>query len=880
MTLIDEYFKYQKTHEEKYGEKTIIMIQIGKFYEVYSVNDVGKAVHVSKMCNMILTLKNKNEPLSVKNPNMCGMPVASRDRYVDILTGNGYTVVIYSQKDDNSQERYLENVVSPGTSTNENKTSVIAAVFVDGDAMAVSYVNVNDGTVGFHEIYDKNAFFREVEMKRIITCCESNETVFCEKKPSGLSFSHRVQYDKTYENIEYQNQVFSESFENTKLDLSISPIEQLNLEFNHCTRVSLCVLLHWCSEYRNVTKNLRHPKPVENNTMILHNTSIEQLQLVNNAMGLFDVINKTKTPMGQRMLRKMMLHPSSDPSIMKRSYDDIEYIMGKKSVVIDRVKNINDMEKVSRSVANYTVTVDDIRNLISNLEHAMFLSSQTQGLSYAFPFEAIQRCYVKYTKYIDVTGERVFNEGIYEDVDELFTSKKNCREKLDDIAFRYSKMLAKNSHSDDFTAVKVDVVNGGYHITTTSSRAKTLRERAGHQLSIESLTKQKVSIKTSNISTLTNDMTEYNVKLEDTTRTRFLEFKKSIQEDHRILFEISNFISRLDVTQSHATVAEMYDYVKPVLMECEHSYINTKNLRHAIVERLDHDALYTGNDISFEHKHGLLLYGVNGSGKSCFSKSLGLAVVMAQMGMYVPADYFELCPYDRMFTRISSDDNIYRGHSSFTVEMMEIRNIIHHSNERSIIIGDEMCKGTENTSAISIMVSTVNMISKRKSTFVFATHLHSLPELDGIKDVRDNLHVKHTSVDIRGNVVIYNRTLKDGQGDSLYGVQIASAILDNEEFITLANSTRDEVLKRYKIPKTSRYNKNVLKNKCSICAKDYDLDSHHIKFQSEASNNVKNSKGNLVTLCKKCHEKVHCDKIIIDGWQETTRGAVLLWSEA
>ena len=142
MTLINEYFKYQKKHEEKYGEKTIVMIQIGKFYEVYSVNDMGKAQQVSKMCNMVLTLKNKNEPLSFKNPNMCGMPVSSKDRYVEILTNNGYTVAIYTQNEDNTQERYLENVMSPGTAISESKPSVVTAVYIDGGATAVTFVNV------------------------------------------------------------------------------------------------------------------------------------------------------------------------------------------------------------------------------------------------------------------------------------------------------------------------------------------------------------------------------------------------------------------------------------------------------------------------------------------------------------------------------------------------------------------------------------------------------------------------------------------------------------------------------------------------------------------------------------------------------------------
>lgn len=876
MTLINEYFKYQKKHEEKYGEKTIVMIQIGKFYEVYSVNDMGKAQQVSKMCNMVLTLKNKNEPLSFKNPNMCGMPVSSKDRYVEILTNNGYTVAIYTQNEDNTQERYLENVMSPGTAISETKPSVVTAVYIDGGATAVTFVNVNDGTVGFHEIYDKNTYYRDVEMKRIVQCCESNETVYCEKGEPSADFARVAKYENTYENIEYQNKLFKDAFEDVRDDSSVTPIEQLNLNFNHCARVSLCVLLRWCADYKNVSKNLRLPKPIENDALILHSTSVEQLQLINDKVGLFDVINKTRTPMGRRMLRKKMIHPSNNADVIKQSYDDIEYIKNKKDAIVDRIKNINDMERMSRSVSNGTITIEEIRNLISNLEHAKFLSSQTQGLSYSIPFETIEQCYAKYTKNIDVTSDRVFNEGVHSDIDDLLFKKKNCQEKLTGIAVKYSKMIGKST--DEPCSVKVELINGGYHVTTTTSRARNLREKVGPSLSIETLTKQKVSLKTSNISTLTNNMAEHSSSLDEVTRERFAEFKKSIRDDHAVLFRVSEFVSKLDVTQSHATVAELYDYVRPVLTECERSYVKVTNLRHAIVERLDQDTLYTGNDISFEHKKGLLLYGVNGSGKSCFSKSLGISVVMAQMGMYVPADYFELCPYDRLFTRISSEDNIYSGHSSFAVEMMEIRNIINHANERSIVIGDEICKGTENTSAISIMVSTVNIMSRVKSTFVLATHLHSIMDLDCMKNVKENLHVKHTSVDIRGNVVVYNRTLKDGQGDTLYGVNIAASIVASDEFSAIANATKDEVLKKYKIPKTSKYNSKVLKDMCNICTNENDLDSHHIIFQSKASNNVKNAKGNLVTLCKKCHDKVHSDEIVVSGWKSTSRGRVLVWS--
>jgi DNA mismatch repair protein MutS len=297
---------------------------------------------------------------------------------------------------------------------------------------------------------------------------------------------------------------------------------------------------------------------------------------------------------------------------------------------------------------------------------------------------------------------------------------------------------------------------------------------------------------------------------------------------------------------------------------------------------MDNETEYVPNDVDLDEKtEGILLYGINGSGKSCYSKAIGLAIVLAQSGHFVPADYMEIAPFKRLYTRTTCDDNIFKGHSSFIVEMVELKSIITYADENSIVIGDEVCKGTEEVSALSIVGTTIRWLLDRKCKFVFATHLHKLPTLSILKD-ETRLGIKHISIEMKDHkdLIVFTRKLLKGQGERNYGIEIANKIVKNDDFFVIAKMMRSEVEQRSKFlvsTKKSRYNSDVLMDKCQICGCKEGLEGHHIVFQKDAPQK-RRAKENLVVLCEVHHNEVHSGKINVSGWKKTTTGKMLDYS--
>jgi len=303
-------------------------------------------------------------------------------------------------------------------------------------------------------------------------------------------------------------------------------------------------------------------------------------------------------------------------------------------------------------------------------------------------------------------------------------------------------------------------------------------------------------------------------------------------------------------------------------------------MRHAIIECLDTDCDYVPNDITIDNENtGILLYGVNGSGKSCYSKAIGLCIVLAQSGHYVPCSSFNYSPFTKLYTRITGDDNIFKGHSSFFVEMSELKSILNYADSKSIVIGDEVCKGTEDVSAVAIVGTTIKHLIENQTKFIFATHLHKLPYISLLKG-ESRLKIKHITVEFDEST-IFTRKLKDGTGDLLYGLEIAHSILRNESFHKRAFSLRNELLNKSSklvADKKSKYNGQLYINHCQICGDKDDLEAHHIIFQSK-SKIRKDRKSNLVVLCSTHHDKVHSNNLIVEGWRSTTDGKMLKYTE-
>ncbi len=247
----------------------------------------------------------------------------------------------------------------------------------------------------------------------------------------------------------------------------------------------------------------------------------------------------------------------------------------------------------------------------------------------------------------------------------------------------------------------------------------------------------------------------------------------------------------------------------------------------------------------------------------------------------------EIIKLNSLFTRISGSDNIARGLSSFAVEMLELKNIFNRAGTKSIVLGDEISHSTETLSGVSIVASAIVKLSKINSLFIFATHLHQLPDIDEVK-MLDNIMPLHLSVtyDSKSDKLIYNRKLEYGSGSSLYGLEFAKSLHLDEEFLKMANRIRKRLANEYdgveKLTKKkkSKYNNSLYLSSCAICGAEVS-ETHHIKEQSKANENnfighiKKNHKYNLLPLCKKHHKMVHSGEIIINGFIATSKGLEL-----
>jgi DNA mismatch repair protein MutS len=268
-------------------------------------------------------------------------------------------------------------------------------------------------------------------------------------------------------------------------------------------------------------------------------------------------------------------------------------------------------------------------------------------------------------------------------------------------------------------------------------------------------------------------------------------------------------------------------------------------------------------------------------------KTLGICVVLAQSGFFVPAQSMRFTLFDSFFTRISGSDNIARGLSSFAVEMLELKNIFNRASSSSLILGDEISHSTETMSGLSIVASAILKLSNLKSIFMFATHLHQLPHIKEI-EVLKNVMCLHLSVifDEIQDKLIFNRRLSYGSGSSMYGLEYAKSLHMDKEFLSVANKIRKDLtddydtIERLSQKKVSKYNKDLYITSCAICGAKVD-DVHHIQEQAKKDDNgfVKhinvNHKFNLIPLCKKHHKAVHDGYININGFVTTSKGLEL-----
>ncbi len=966
--LTQQYFKLQQLFEAKYGKDTVVLMEVGTFFETYEVNNdeekIGKAKEIAELLNIQLTRKNKSIlENSQTNPLMAGVPAVSFEKHINrIIQEQKYTIAIIKQVGTPPNvRRVLDAIISPGTnfdfavSSDENNITSITVDMVRGNYLiGYSAIDVTTGKCFFNEMFgtSEDPSFALDEVFNYMNMHKTSEVVitFLDKNINQkevceyLELSQKTFHISTMRpKIAYQNELFRNVFDIQSL---LTPIEHLNMERYALASESLAILIDFVVGHDSkIIEKLSYPVKLDVSRYIyLGNNALEQLNILEmpHQPNLLKLINNTSTAMGKRLLKERLTHPIKDEKELNRRYKLSSDLYDYHAPIENSLSNIYDIERLTRRIKlnrlhpfelNYLYdSLGSIKEIVKFMENYNFVKPPCSSEDIEIFIKTIDdtfdlSCSGKFMlKDID---SNMIARGIDSKVDELIKQNELLEEKLDIFVEHILKFLK----SDDKNLISVTRLGKeGFFIGLTKNRYSSIKKELleSHLIIDDELHLFKdfsIKVQTSSVK-ITNKLTatisdQYVHNLQKIIALNKVIFKEKIEYYEKkfasMLLDLVSFIAEVDLTVSNIKTAKKYNFVQPKIIkqdEVKTNFLELIDLRHPIIEASEENGIYVPNDIvlgdltkvSKEHQdnlivknskydnmldnkmHGILLYGINSSGKSSLMKSIGIAVIMAQAGFYVPCKSMRFCLFDEVFTRISGSDNIAKGLSSFAVEMLELKNIFNRATPNSLILGDEISHSTETMSGVSIVASAILKLASLKSQFVFATHLHQLPEIEEIEKLK-NIICLHLSVlyNEEDDKLVFNRKLSYGSGSSMYGLEFAKSLHMDREFLSVANSIRKrltddyDTLERLSQKKTSTYNKDLYIASCAICGAAVD-DVHHIKEKQKADDKGfighinQNHKFNLIPLCKKHHKLVHEGKININGFVTTSKGLELHYS--
>ncbi|CAA6801538.1 MAG: DNA mismatch repair protein MutS [uncultured Campylobacterales bacterium] len=953
--LTEIYFELQTSFEQKYGHNTVVMIEIGSFFEVYEVNNqdikVGKAKEISELLNIQLTRKNKsiieNSP---SNPLLAGVPAVSFERYLGLLMQTKkYTIVVIKQKGKMPNvTRYVANILSPGTNFDyvmESDDNYIVSIVIEVNSglytIGFSAIDVSTGktiidniegtledkTFALDQVFDLLSIYSTSEIIITFNNKSINQSYVLDYLEINEK-SYHYNINKNRIKIAYQNELFSHIY---SIKSILSPIEYLDIERYPNVSESLAILCDFILEHDSaIVEKMNKPKFLKNKKYLyLGNNALEQLGIISKdktEMTLLNLLSQTSTSIGKRLLKERLLNPICDIKELNTRYDLIELLQSKYSDFEVSLKSIYDIERIARRVKLGKIHPYEISYLFDSLNSILELFTldskvtsllispdiiqNTQELANYLKTNFIIDVCSKFTK--DQINENIFCDGVYPVIDEITLQINKEYSKIEQISSYIDSLFSEDRKFCTIGWLESE----GYYINISKNRFKLIENKllaAFTKIDDENIflkdfnfkhLKNSVKINSYLIQNISHNIFGYQNKLISIIQEKFIDMLGHIEQKYSLLLEnLIDFVGNLDLSINNAKLSVQNGYTRPVLENSDDRYLDIVALRHPTIESREANGIYVPNDIYLgktketKHNHitlessntddlnGVLLYGINSSGKSSLMKSIGIAVIMAQAGFFVPAKSMRMSIYEQVFTRIVSKDNLYKGLSTFTVEMLEIKNILNRATKKSLILGDEISQGTETVSALAIVASAIKRFVEKKAIFILATHLHDLFK---IKEIQNLEHIipLHFSISYEEdtNKLIYNRKLAYGKGDSTYGLEFAQYLSLDSKFINYAYDIRDEISNKISNPKKSvkkskrsKYNKDLYIVKCVICGERAD-EVHHIKSQASANKEGriehfdKNHKYNLIPLCKIHHNKVHTKELDIEGFVMSSEG--------
>lgn len=758
------------------NKDAIVMFRLGDFYEMF----FDDAMIVSKELELALTGKNAGAKERVP---MCGVPFHSASGYIQKLVDNGHKVAIVEQLTDPGKkgivERGVVQIVTPGTifdeSMTKNKNNYIACMMIFDFVYTLAFCDITTGEFQVINIDKKdhllNNQLASMEVKEIVV-----------KSDCTYNFNDSIMVSH------YDNETFNEKYRD--IFHNIKDLKEI--------KVSTLLLNYLIETQKRDLEHLQMIEEINNQdfmTMDLYTK--KSLELTENSKdhekygSLFWLLDMTKSAMGARLLKNYIDRPLLKKEAIEERLDIVEIFTQQfiqRESIKEILKEIYDLERLSSRIAFGNINARDLKWIASSLKVLPELKQQlysfNEPLTDQLANQIIDLSHI--TKLIDdaiidnppltIKEGNIIKDHFNEELDELRYLRDHGKQWLVDFEQKEREKTGIKNLKVGYNRVF------GYYIEVTKGSLDLVKDE------FEYTRKQSLSNAERFITPELKDMESKILSAQDKIQkleyVLFTQVRNEIKKEVHLIQDVSKIIARVDVYQSLAMLASENSYVRPVFND--QKIMDIKEGRHGVIEKVMGHGKYVPNDVSIdENSLVVLITGPNMGGKSTYMRQVALIVIMAQIGSFVPAKYANLTIFDQIFTRIGASDDLISGQSTFMVEMLEANNALRFASEKSLILFDEIGRGTATFDGMAIAQAMIEYIaSEIHCMTLFSTHYHELTFLEdkglGIQNV-------HASARVDNDHLVFEYLIKKGRSNKSYGVNVAKLAKLPDEVINRAN---------------------------------------------------------------------------------------------
>ena len=818
-------------------EDSILFFRLGDFYEMFFED----AVKASRELGLTLTSRNKEKNADVP---LAGVPFHSADSYITKLVSKGYKVAICEQTEDPKMakgivKREVVKIITPGTvvdveALDAKSNNYLMSILKIENKFGIAYIDITTGEFKVTEVEKDDDFVKlfneinKIEPKEVLVTedfyGEIKEKLddFLQKNDSVVTFVNKVRDSAKYL-MEYFEIVSLESY-GIKDKKEIIGAAAMALDYVATMQVEHELTVEKI-EFVNISNY------AEINAITSRNLELLKNQREKTVYGsLLWVLDECKTSMGTRLLKRFINNPLLNIDKIKKRQEDVQYFIDNiliREDLREKLEDIYDLERLLGKIIFGSENGKDLMALKKTIKSAVEIMKILENTDFFQNIDVniLFECY----KIIDdsinedapfsVREGGIIKSGYSQELDEIRNIMNSGKDFLLDIEQREREATGIRNMKIKFNKVF------GYFIEITKSNLNMVPE---HYIRKQTLSNSERYI-TPELKKYEDTIINSKAKIEDLEYHLFKEVSRKVKEHRKILSKLAERLAYIDVMVSFAVNAIENDYVKPEMSE-EYSF-EIVDGRHPVVEKLIGRTDYVSNDTIFTEKESfVVLTGPNMSGKSTYMKQIALISIMAQIGSFVPAGKARLSIIDKYLTRIGASDDILTGQSTFMVEMSEVSNILNNATEKSLIILDEVGRGTSTTDGVSIATAISMYIhDKIGAKTVFATHYHELTDLENKFSHIVNYRIE---VDEKQGKVMFLRNIVKGGADKSYGIEVAK----------LAGLPKEILVESRKILKRLEQKKELIEK--TVDVRQLSLFGENLEFEDDFEETEKDSENN------------------------------------